>query len=138
MGFTQDQRNPIEYFNPGKLAEGLTVDRLLSGGYTSTIRNKQSASALKDAGIIERYGSGIKRILEWFSMYGLGQPGFEELQEGFRVTIDRTTQKTTQKFSTKEHILRLLRENPRLTRAELAAALGKSEHTIKEHLSYQS
>jgi predicted HTH transcriptional regulator len=57
----------------------------------STIRNKQIASALKDAGIIERYGSGIKRILEWFSMYGLGQPVFEELQEGFRVTIYRTT-----------------------------------------------
>jgi len=41
---------------------------------------------LKDAGIIERYGSGIKRILEMFSMHGLGQPVFEELQEGFRVT----------------------------------------------------
>jgi predicted HTH transcriptional regulator len=52
--FTQDQRNPIEIFNPGKLAEGLTVDRLLSGGYSSTIRNKQIASVLKDAGIIEK------------------------------------------------------------------------------------
>jgi ATP-dependent DNA helicase RecG len=61
----------------------------------------------------------------------LGQPVFEELQEGFRVTIYRTTQK----FSTKEHILRLLKENPRLTRAELAATLGKSEHTIKEHIA---
>ncbi len=99
------ERNYTSLFN--------TVDRLLSGDYTSTIRNKQIASVLKDAGIIERYGSGIKRILEWFSMYGLGQPVFEELQEGFRVTISRTTQKTTQKFSTKEHILRLLKENPR-------------------------
>ena len=67
--------------------------------------------------------------------YGLGQPAFEELQEGFRVTIYIATQKTTQKFSTKEHILRLLKENPRLTRAELATMLGKSEHTIKEHIA---
>ena len=128
-------KDRIEFFNPGKLAEGLTVDRLLSGDYTSTIRNKQIASVLKDAGIIERYGSGIKRILERFSMYGLVQPVFEELQEGFRVTILRTTQKTTQKISTKVHILQLLKESPRLTRAELATALGKSEHTIKEHIA---
>jgi ATP-dependent DNA helicase RecG len=132
-------KDRIEFFNPGKLAKGLTVDRLLSGDYTSTIRNKQIASVLKDAGIIERYGSGIKRILERFSMYGLGQPVFEELQEGFRVTIFRATQKTiqkaTQKISTKDHILQLLKENPRLTRAELAIALGKSEHTIKEHIA---
>ena len=67
------------------------------------------------------------------------KPVFEELQEGFRVTVlratQKTTQKTTQKFSTKEHILRLLKEDPRLTRAEIAAALGKSEHTIKEHIA---
>ncbi|MBW2364251.1 MAG: putative DNA binding domain-containing protein, partial [Deltaproteobacteria bacterium] len=116
-------KDRIEFFNPGKLAEGLTVDRLLSGDYTSTIRNKQIASVLKDAGIIERYDSGIKRILERFSMYGLVQPVFEELQGGFRVTILKTTQKTTQKISTKEHILQLLKESPRLTRAELATAL---------------
>ena len=128
-------KDRIEFFNPGKLAEGLTIDRLLSGDYTSTIRNKQIASVLKHAGIIERYGSGIKRILERFSMYGLEQPVFEELQDGFRVTILRTTQKTTRKISTKEHILRLVKENPRLTRAELAAVLGKSEHTIKEHIA---
>ena len=128
-------KDRIEFFNPGKLAEGLTVARLLSGDYTSTIRNKQIASVLKDVGIIERYGSGIKRILERFFMYGLGQPVFEELQEGFRVTILRTTQKTTQKISTKEHILQLLKESPRLTRAELATAVGKSEHTIKEHIA---
>jgi len=67
-------------------------------------------NSLKEAGIIERYGSGIKPILERFSMYGLGQPLFEDLQEEFRVTILRTTQK----ISTKEHILQLLKENPSL------------------------
>ena len=125
-------KDRIEFFNPGKLAEGLTVDRLLSGDYTSTIRNKQIASVLKDAGIIERYGSGIKRILEWFSMYDLEQPVFEELQEGFRVTTFRTTQKTTRRISTKEHILRLLKENPRLTRAELATTLGTEKRTYNK------
>jgi predicted HTH transcriptional regulator len=35
----------------------------------------------------------------------------------------------------KDDILRLLKENPRLTRAELATTLGKSEHTIKEHIA---
>jgi len=76
-----------------------------------------------------------ERILERFSMYGLEQPVFESLPAGFRVTIQRTTQKTTQKIGTKERILLLLKENPRLTREELALALGKSEQTIKEHIA---
>jgi len=109
----------------------LSVSQLLSGRYTSTIRNKQIAALFKEAGLIERYGSGIKRILESFASYDLPRPLFEELQEGFRVTITSTTQKTT----TKEQLLELVQENPHITRSALALQLGKSENTVKEHLA---
>ena len=56
---------------------------ILTGNYTSSIRNKQVATLFKEAGLIERYGSGIKRILESFAEYDLESPVFEELQEGF-------------------------------------------------------
>jgi ATP-dependent DNA helicase RecG len=75
----------IEFFNPGKLPEGLTVERLLSGDYTSTIRNKKVAEIFKEAGAIEKYGSGINRIREGARNHGLSEPLFEEVGNGFRV-----------------------------------------------------
>ena len=93
------------------------------------------AALFKEAGLIERYGSGIKRILESFARYDLNPPLFEEVQEGFRVTVTKTTQKTTQKIATREQVLELLQINPNMTRSELALQLSKSENTIKEHLA---
>jgi len=54
----------IEFFNPGKLYGGITINDLLSGNYSSKTRNKLIAKAFKEVGLIERYGSGIKRILD--------------------------------------------------------------------------
>lgn len=125
----------IEFFNPGRLAEGLSIKQLLHGNYISAIRNKQIASIFKEAGIIEKYGSGIKRIMAAFRLYNMPEPMFEEIQNGFRVTIFKTTQKTTQKISTRERIYEELKLNPKITREELADKLGKSVNTIKEHLS---
>ena len=129
----------IEFYNPGKLSGGLSIPQLLSGKYTSSIRNKQIATLFKEAGLIERYGSGIKRILESFVNYDLSPPLFEELQEGFRVTVTKTTQKTTRKTTrktvTREQVIELLRTNPNMTRSDLALQLSKSENTIKEHLA---
>ena len=73
----------------------------------------------------------ITRILESFAKHDLSPPLFEELQEGFRVTVNKTTQKTT----TREQVLELLQINPNMTRSELALQLSKSENTIKEHLA---
>ncbi len=58
----------------------------------------------------------------------------EELANGFLVTFSKTTQKTTLK-TTRNRILACLKENPRMSRADLAMILEKSENTIKEHLA---
>lgn len=50
-------------------------------------------------------------------------------------TTQKTTQKSTQIISTKERILDLLREDPNLTRNEMAKLLGKSQNTIKAYLA---
>jgi len=44
---------------------------LLRGEYTSALRNVQVADMFKEAGIIERYGSGIGRIVDEFKACGL-------------------------------------------------------------------
>ncbi|MDO9289866.1 MAG: ATP-binding protein, partial [Thermodesulfovibrionales bacterium] len=76
----------IEFFNPGGLPAGLTVEKLLKGNYISNARNKKIADAFKAAGLIEKYGSGISRILKAFKAYGLPAPSFEETSGGFMVT----------------------------------------------------
>ncbi len=59
----------MEFFNPGMLAGRLTVEQLTSGNYISSVRNKQIALIFKEAGLIEKYGSGIKRVLQAFDEY---------------------------------------------------------------------
>ena len=54
--------NRIEFYNPGILLPGLTLKDILSGNSPSIPRNKQIASVFKEAGVIEKYGSGIKRV----------------------------------------------------------------------------
>lgn len=77
----------IEFYNPGGLFGGITIDDLLSGNYTSKSRNKLLAKAFKEIGLIERYGSGIRRIRTICADYGLREPQFREMGNGFLVTI---------------------------------------------------
>jgi len=77
----------IEFYNPGKLTAGISIEDLLSGNYISQTRNKLIAKTFKAVGLIERYGSGIQRILNICSDYGVIPPVFEELFNGFRVTL---------------------------------------------------
>lgn len=123
----------IEFYNPGKLMPGVTVERLLQGDYLSVTRNKQIARIFKEANEIEQYGSGIERIINSCSAYNLPHPKLEEIAIGVRVTVFKTTQKTVvktkvktvvkTKVKTSEAILTLIKGNPSITREELATHL---------------
>jgi predicted HTH transcriptional regulator len=69
--------NRIEFFNPGKLYDDLTIEKLQSGNYSSRTRNRAIARAFKEAGIIERYGSGIARIKNECKAHGVIEPKSE-------------------------------------------------------------
>ncbi|MBF0197950.1 MAG: putative DNA binding domain-containing protein [Planctomycetes bacterium] len=77
----------IEFFNPGALEGGLSVEQLLSGDYPSRARNRAVARVFKECGYIERYGSGIKRILNVCHKYQLPRPCFESKHNGFKVVL---------------------------------------------------
>jgi len=77
----------IEFFNPGKLYDDITIEKLNSGNYYSRTRNRAVARAFKEAGVIERYGSGIQRIKDECKIHGVVEPKFEEFVHGFRVTL---------------------------------------------------
>lgn len=77
----------IEFYNPGRLPENITVDDLIANTYRSTPRNKQIADFCKDMGLIEKYGSGIRRILSSFDQEKLPKPKFCNISDGFMVTV---------------------------------------------------
>ena len=79
--------NRIEFYNPGKLFGGITIQDLLSGNYTSKSRNKLIAKAFKEVGLIERFGSGIFRIQKLCREYGIVEPVFKEVSSGFQVVL---------------------------------------------------
>ncbi len=85
----------IQFFNPGGLPEGITIEKLLKGNYIPSARNKKVAEVFKAAGLIERYGSGINRILNAFKDYGLPPPEFKEMVPGFMVTVYKKTEQVT-------------------------------------------
>ena len=121
----------IEFFNPGKLYDDLTIEKLLSGDYSSRSRNRAVAKLFKEAGIIEKYGSGITRIRKECTLHKVKDPVFEEFQHGFRVVLFK---EPTQE-NTKEKIIQLLKENGYYTKNDLMNILGKADGTIKEHIA---
>lgn len=60
---------------------------LTNTGWKHRTRNRAIARAFKEAGIIEQYGSGIKRIKDECKQHGVIEPKFEEFVHGFRVTL---------------------------------------------------
>ena len=84
----------IEFFNPGKLLDDLTVEKIKTGKYKSYLRNKQVASIFKELELIEKYGSGVRRVIDIFVAYGLPEPVFEMTQGGMAVTVFREVEKT--------------------------------------------
>ena len=128
----------IEFFNPGKLPDGLTITRLLKGDYVSIARNKKIAEAFKSAGLIEKYGSGIKRILNGFKEYGLPTPEFREMSSGFMVTVYKKTEQVTEQVGTKlalsRHQVDILRKCLIETGiVELMAIAGRTDRTKFRH-----
>ncbi len=77
----------IEFFNPGVLLDDLTVEKIKTGNYKSHLRNKQIATIFKELELIEKYGSGVRRVIDTFVAYGLSEPEFEATQGGMAVTV---------------------------------------------------
>jgi ATP-dependent DNA helicase RecG len=75
----------IEFFNPGRLPDNISISDLQQGNYVSECRNKLIAKIFKEIDWIERYGTGIRRIKNYFKEYGSPEPLFENFQHGFKV-----------------------------------------------------
>ena len=104
----------------------MTIADLKSGSYTSYARNRKVADVFREAGIIEKYGSGIQRITNAFISYGLQEPVFEEFQNGFRVTVFNNTNTNINDASVNEGLNSMLTaiiQNPAVQAKQLSNIL---------------
>ena len=79
----------LEVTSPGGLYNGLTYEELMSGH--SRIRNKGIANVFSQMGLVESWGSGIRRILDAAKDYDLAEPVFQEFDNMFRVELFRNS-----------------------------------------------
>lgn len=72
----------IWFHNPGGLTEGITIGELKEQ-HGSFLRNPLIAKVFYLAGLIEQYGSGTVRMVEWMKEAGLPEPEYKEGKGGF-------------------------------------------------------
>ena len=79
----------LEVTSPGRLLNGVSVSKMMEG--YSKPRNRAIAYAFAYMKIIEKWGSGIPRIIRECREYGLPDPDFIDLDGDFRVNMYRQT-----------------------------------------------
>ena len=144
--------------SPGGLYNGLTYEEIMNGH--SKIRNKGIANIFSQMGLVEAWGSGIKRIISAAEEYGLPKPKFQEFDNMFRVelfrnnTVTKAEKKDGEKpekvrrkagedsvktqiyelTDTQKRIVRLLRGNKRLSAKKISEQLGVGSRSIEKNI----
>jgi ATP-dependent DNA helicase RecG len=146
----------VEISSPGSLYGTLTLEEALSG--RSSIRNRTLARTFEKIGIVEGWGSGLKRIIGMCESCGVEPPQFIEIGDMLRVNFYRPSYKkigdkpatTTQigdksainasigdksAITEKEQIIAYLRLHPNAKSSEIASLLGLKTSRTKDYLS---
>lgn len=135
----------LEVTSPGMLMNGVSIEKMMAG--YSKIRNRAIANVFSYMKIIEKWGSGIPRIIRESKEYGLPEPELIDFDGDFRVSIYRhlpvkdrfhaddtndTNDDTNDTIPENDRkILRYIRENPTITQIELKERLEVSLATVK-------
>ena len=141
----------LEVTSPGMLLNTVSIKKMIEG--YSRLRNPAIANAFAYMKIIEKWGTGIPRILRECKEYGLKKPELIDFDGDFRVNMYRreekskttqtTTQTTTQittqttiKLTKNDHeILQVIQNNPALSQKEISMELGWTVDRVKYYLN---
>lgn len=139
--------NRLEVTSPGGLYNGLTYEEIMQGH--SKIRNKGIANIFGQMGLVEAWGSGIKRIFNGAKSYGLSKPRIQEFDNMFRVELFRnllslkegeSIGETMEKHrrieinATQRRIIKLLIEDDKLSATKLAGKIGISSRSVETNI----
>lgn len=136
----------LEVTSPGMLLNGVSIAKMKEG--YSKIRNRAIANAFSYMKIIEKWGSGIPRIIRECQEYGLPEPEFIDFDGDFRVNMYRKTgtgavngangtildtNDTNQSGEAK--MLELIRRTPGITQNQIKVQTGLSLRTVKRMMA---
>ena len=77
----------LEVTSPGGLYNGITYEEIMNG--RSKLRNRAIAHVFNQMGLVESWGTGIKRIMEAAENYELPTPQIQVFDDMFRVNLYR-------------------------------------------------
>lgn len=124
----------LEITNPGALPFGLSLAKALSG--ISQLRNRVIGYVFRELGLIERWGSGLSRIMDVCRESGIVTPTFEEFDHHFRVTFycKPSSESNLTKESWKQNIIEHLQQIEYLTTKDAAIFWKVTEKTSSSRL----
>ena len=134
----------MEITNPGGMFDGSEVQLLDLRNVPSKLRNPIIADVFGRLKLMERRGSGFKKILD---AYETQERYTDELKpifytDGYNFfltlwNLNYAHDKAQNKpMPDKEHLLLLLKENPSLTQVEAAEMMDKSRRTIQKIIKH--
>lgn len=124
-------KNRLEIRSPGLLYGGLTIEKIKTGG-VSERRNELLAEMFHQIHFVEKWGRGIGLILSKEPDTDFQIVGRQFVVVFKRKAIPETREKTGEK--TREKIIQLMRENPKITTQELAKRTGLSAKGVEWNL----
>jgi len=130
----------LTIWNPGGLPPGMTIEELYNPNHSSRPRNMLIAQIFYDVELIERYGSGIQRIMEACTKAGLPTPVFEEKFGGFLAVFkkDIYTEDYLKKLGLNERQIKAVmyvKEKGRITNKEYQEIAGVKERLATMELN---
>jgi len=129
----------IWFHNPGGLTEGITIEELKEQ-HGSFLRNPLIAKVFYLAGLIEQYGSGTVRMVEWMKEAGLPEPEYKEGKGGFSVYFykDAYTEENLRKMGLNDRQIKAVgyvKEKGKITNKEYQGEFLISKPTATRDLS---
>lgn len=129
----------IWFYNPGRLTEGITIGELKEQ-HGSFLRNPLIGKVFYLAGLIEQYGSGTVRIVEWMKGAGLPEPEYREGKDGFSVYFykDIYTEENLRKMSLSDRQIKaveFVKERGKITNKQYQKLSNISKPTATRDLA---
>ena len=142
----------VEISSPGSLFGTLTLEEALSG--RSSIRNKVIAGVCEKIGVVEGWGTGLKRIIDMCREMEIREPEFLEIGDLLRINFyrpsytkngdksainsengDKIAEKVPRKCRVSaEKVYRAILENPKSSNKDLCRLLGLSDRAVRNQI----
>jgi len=131
--------NRIEFWNPGRLPEGWTVETLKKD-HISKPFNPLLARIFFWVGYVEEVGTGTNKIIRWCKEWGLPEPKFETRENNI-VVIFRKSKLTDEYLDSldlserEKEIIRFLKDKKKITSSEVQKRYNVSRDTANRWLN---